>query len=123
MSLSESGPNYDKFQFIPTFVGELTAGHNLEFQGSCFKSTSFSLEKTNDGSLVLQLDLKESSSFLCSDFYLFAYHGEHHVEEYFISGTKKVNFKAPASDALKFDLENNGIRIFKFSNGIAKTLA
>ena len=67
--------------------------------------------------------MHESSSLLCSDFYMFAYHGEYKLEEYYFSGSKKLTFKKPSSESLLFDLKTNGIRLFKFHGSMATTLA
>lgn len=52
---------------------------------------------------------------------MIAYHGSWHLEEYLLPGDKKLSLKVPENEAHSFDIENNGIRIFKFPNGAAKT--
>lgn len=43
--------------------------------------------------------------------------------EYVLRGAKQIVFNKPASPALQYDLDTNGIRVFKFNNGMATTLA
>jgi len=80
------------------------------------------LDAKSDGSYDLNLSLEKSSSLTCTDFYLLAYHGEYFVTEYFFHGKKVKTVKKPANDAFKYDIETNGVRVFHFPSGIAKTL-
>lgn len=43
--------------------------------------------------------------------------------EYVLRGGKQIVFDKPSSAALQYDLDTNGIRIFKFNDGMATTLA
>lgn len=66
--------------------------------------------------------MKDSSSLICSDFYLIAFHGQYKFKEYFLHGKNQIVFDRPANSALEYDLKTNGIRFFHFYSGIAATL-
>jgi hypothetical protein len=71
----------------------------------CFKDTAIKTTLNEKGEVIVNLKLGSSSSFTCTEFYLFAYHGDYNFEEFYIHGEKTVNLGKPKNEAHKYDLE------------------
>ena len=102
----------------------------------CWKSTQIKVEKDKAGDYTLKVSVSGHKGSIvplaCSDFFLFATVAEYHLGTFPtpVPGTKSYSFKTgKLSAAERWDIENKGVRVFKFrgdattsSAEVAKTL-
>jgi hypothetical protein len=136
----------DYFRFIPTYMGSVVPGKELSFATNCFGKNVATLTYNNNHSVQLNFATTEKSSFFCDDTYLFGYAFYISVDGSFfffccyslmnffslrsyVSSfeitffevpwwTHTAIFYGPWTEAELFDLNTNGIRVFKFPDGL-----
>jgi hypothetical protein len=106
----------DFFKFIPEFIGFVKPNQTLNWDSTCFKTHKATL--TGSGSnLELKLVHESKKSLLCQEFYLIADLSDIKIAEYVFSGTYKESFGIGYTAAELYDIENVGLRVFKFKDG------
>eukprot|EP01126_Amoeba_proteus_P058854 TRINITY_DN7645_c0_g1_i1.p1 TRINITY_DN7645_c0_g1~~TRINITY_DN7645_c0_g1_i1.p1 ORF type:complete len:529 (-),score=93.89 TRINITY_DN7645_c0_g1_i1:153-1739(-) len=113
----------DYFAFIPSYVGSVFPGKPLSWSTSCFKSNSATLTISANQSASLVVSTTEKRSLLCRDGYLIAYVGSLDVRYFELSWfDHHITWPGGWSDGELYDLNVNGLRIFKFPDGIIATV-
>eukprot|EP01127_Copromyxa_protea_P013184 TRINITY_DN3520_c0_g1_i2.p1 TRINITY_DN3520_c0_g1~~TRINITY_DN3520_c0_g1_i2.p1 ORF type:complete len:521 (-),score=82.23 TRINITY_DN3520_c0_g1_i2:47-1609(-) len=109
----------DYFKFIPEYVGSVLPGQPFNWTTSCFKQNTATITIDGNSSATLTVSTTGKSSLLCDDTYLFGYIGSFDVT-FFESPywTHDIEWAGGWSEADAFDLETNGIRIFRFPDGV-----
>jgi hypothetical protein len=119
---------YPYWGFIPAYLGGATPdGVPLSWNAtasSCFQENSAVLvPQTASGSFTLSLTVGAPSSFLCSDFYLFATIDGLILHTFSSAGTFNFTWSLSApTAALEFDLTEKGVRVFRFRAGLIELL-
>eukprot|EP01126_Amoeba_proteus_P047396 TRINITY_DN5401_c0_g1_i18.p1 TRINITY_DN5401_c0_g1~~TRINITY_DN5401_c0_g1_i18.p1 ORF type:complete len:504 (+),score=105.11 TRINITY_DN5401_c0_g1_i18:327-1838(+) len=136
----------DYFKFIPSYLGSVTVGQPLTWSTSCFSENSATLSITNNVSAVLSVSTKQKMSLFCDDTYLFAYVGSFDITFFEVAWwTHSIDWKGSClcgnhyldkfpfppqfllsaggwTESELFDLQTNGIRVFKFPDGIVLSI-
>jgi len=111
----------DYFTFIPTYIGTILPGKPLVWESTCFKSCSGQLSIDGNTSASLVIDVHDKNTWLCDELYLLGYVGSFDLVTYEITGTHKSTWEGGWPDEEIFDLQNNGIRVFRFPDGTPGT--
>lgn len=107
------------FRFIPIYEGSILPGDSegISWTGGCFQKSSASVkvseEKNTD--LVVTFEVENPVNELCSDFYLLVTMENFHLPEFFDRGSHEIRWDmSNASEAELYDIDVNGIRVFRF---------
>eukprot|EP00300_Choanocystis_sp_HF-7_P023849 c25234_g1_i1.p1 GENE.c25234_g1_i1~~c25234_g1_i1.p1 ORF type:complete len:589 (+),score=131.40 c25234_g1_i1:251-1768(+) len=117
---------YRFFRFIPEAPGSVVpGGPTLHWDGPCFKGNSASAVQKSPGSYEITFNFGNASEFTCSELLLLGTVGQLSVHEFVFAGRRTLNWTlaANASDALLWDAETKGIRVFVMPDGVEQTLA
>lgn len=108
---------YPYFRFIPSFEGKLIPdGEELTLRSPCFTATRVRATTRSDGVVAVDFDVQSASSLLCVDFYMLATPSGVWPISFFFRGQHRVEWQLPQhmTDAQRWDLAHNGIRLFRF---------
>jgi hypothetical protein len=83
--------------FLPAFTGQISPSNtHLEFEGNCFEHIEMDMTyKKGDNTVELIVKTENPRNLTCSDFFLIGNTEIYHVEDFFMRGTHKLNFKLP----------------------------
>eukprot|EP01097_Dermamoeba_algensis_P000740 TRINITY_DN1261_c0_g1_i5.p1 TRINITY_DN1261_c0_g1~~TRINITY_DN1261_c0_g1_i5.p1 ORF type:complete len:568 (-),score=130.75 TRINITY_DN1261_c0_g1_i5:76-1779(-) len=119
--------DYRFWRFIPEFITKVVPDSPAQkWSSPCFTDTSAKTTYTQKGadlSVTVTLLLEKPSSLFCNDYYLFATMSEFTIKPFLLRGehTVELTFKN-LTDADKFDLMSNGVRVFRFITGEAEAI-
>ena len=130
----EGSAEYPYWQFIPAFEGGVTPQTPLDWspptsggQAGCFAKNSAMLAPNPngpEGSYTLTIDSSAASSANCSDFYMFATIDGLSFQTITTAGSLTLPWSlAPNSPPSHlWDLENKGVRVFRFLGSVWEML-
>lgn len=115
--------------FIPVSVGSLNNQQQTitYTQGTCFKNITFSYMQTAtgfdgaSGDVTVTIDVENSDSLFCKDWFFFATSDIQHVETFYLSGKHTITFKDLNADALA-EIFDSGLRVYMFCDGYSDTI-
>lgn len=111
--------------FVPVLVDSATPSHTKfsYTSGKCFGQidfdTVFSPSAENFDTITVNVTTSQQGVW-CSEYLFLASMGHHHVEEFDQEGTTQIIFKN-LSDNDKLDIQQNGVRVFLFCDGVIDT--
>eukprot|EP01097_Dermamoeba_algensis_P000742 TRINITY_DN1261_c0_g1_i7.p1 TRINITY_DN1261_c0_g1~~TRINITY_DN1261_c0_g1_i7.p1 ORF type:complete len:600 (-),score=151.32 TRINITY_DN1261_c0_g1_i7:101-1849(-) len=113
---------YPYWKFIPEYIAQVTPqSPSVSWSAPCFTQSSAKAVAVQNGADVqvkVTLVLEKPSSLFCYDYYLFATMSGLTLDTFLLRGehTVELNFKN-MTEADKYDLTTNGVRIFRFIAG------
>ena len=137
-AVSSEASTYPYWRMIPAHMASLIPGQSSEWtgdksSGACFGHVSAISYRESDGSYTLSFKLKDAHSVLCSDTYLLATLEGLMVHTFtclsllgssLCDHSESVTWK-PASDASAaelWDIDNKGVRVFRFTDDIVTSI-
>jgi len=129
-SESANDQPYPYFRWLPPYVGSARPGSSssVEFEGRCFKKISVQAAAMSNSSnaIALTINLEQPVSLLCNEFMLLATVEGLQFERYsaLAAGVHQVTYN-PGSNltqAERWDILNNGIRVFNFLDDVLPTI-
>ena len=123
-TLQDVAIEYPYFRFIPNTVTTLkVGGAEVKWASPCFRENVASAKLNDDHTeVIITIEASKASSFFCDDSYLFGNLAGIHMTTLAFHGKHSFNWKVPVakdgdgrSDALKWDLLNNGIKVFRYT--------
>lgn len=111
----------DFFNFIPTYIGNVVPGKPITWQSTCFKDCSATLTVNGNQSAHLTVSMNNKQSFLCDEMYLIGYVGAFDIIPYVFTGDSSTNWDGGWPDEQLYDIQNNGLRLFRFPDGLTGT--
>mmetsp|Transcript_17737 Transcript_17737/g.26571 ORF Transcript_17737/g.26571 Transcript_17737/m.26571 type:complete len:583 (+) Transcript_17737:136-1884(+) len=119
---SIAGP---EFRFIPQFLGKSKAdGNTISWSASCFKSNKMTSRMSDSNTIEITIEVGQKSSFFCYDWYLLGTGSGIKFEKFILPGKKtlKWNIASSLTEAQLWDIQSNGIRVFRFLDDIPTSL-
>eukprot|EP01091_Cochliopodium_minus_P010277 TRINITY_DN2685_c0_g1_i1.p1 TRINITY_DN2685_c0_g1~~TRINITY_DN2685_c0_g1_i1.p1 ORF type:complete len:499 (+),score=112.43 TRINITY_DN2685_c0_g1_i1:11-1507(+) len=114
----------DVFEFFPLYVDTVIPnGKLIQFSSPCFKNTTAVATKTSNTRYTIKLTHEDSANLTCKDGYLFGTMENLQVHYVFFHGQTTINWDGNFTSDDEYDIEKNGIRIFRFLDGEVKTIA
>eukprot|EP00854_Cymbomonas_tetramitiformis_P013157 gene13157-15536_t len=118
---------YGFYRWIPQYIASVVPdqGSPVSWKNKCFPNNTLVATTQTDGTVLLSLSVKGKPLFsLCTDTYLLATVDGMILKTFGLSGDKKFEWKAPASDAksVVWDLKTKGIRVFRMLNDRVQTV-
>jgi hypothetical protein len=127
--VSFEASEYPYFNVFPQFVGavgQTTRGvHVASWSAPCFQTNVATAKYAEDGSLLITISASQPVSMTCTDSYLLATTSSWDLVTIMTRGDHTVEWQV-ASDMTSselWDMQNKGVRIFKFLNDIPTTVA
>eukprot|EP01102_Stenamoeba_stenopodia_P022692 TRINITY_DN9549_c0_g1_i4.p1 TRINITY_DN9549_c0_g1~~TRINITY_DN9549_c0_g1_i4.p1 ORF type:complete len:568 (+),score=96.16 TRINITY_DN9549_c0_g1_i4:72-1775(+) len=128
---AKASPAFDDlspyYRFIPVYEGSIMvdASSPLEWSGGCFQQSS-AIAKTEGSAtdITVQISVEKPKDLTCSDFYILFTMENFHIPEFFDHGTHTLKWDLSNSSAAElYDVNTNGIRVFRFISGRTDVLA
>ena len=135
-AVSSEASTYPYWRMIPAYMGSLIPGQGASWTNvnstGCFGAVSAGSYRNDDGTYTLSFTVKDANSVLCADSYLLATLEGYMVhtiscltafDSSFCDHTESVTW-TPADDASVaelWDIENKGIRAFRFTDDLLTT--
>jgi len=111
----------DYFTFIPTYIGSVIPGKPLSWNSTCFQSCSAKLTVNGNVSAQLVMGMNDKKSFLCDELYLIGYVGSFDLVTYELIGDHASTWEGGWPIEESYDIQNNGLRLFRFPDGTPGT--
>lgn len=114
------GPDY--FRFAPQFKGAAFPGRgSTKFANHCYQKVTIEIASFNENSVEMTLSSWDPSG-LCYDTYLISILNRAYTTYVDFFGTKKFTFANLTSSEV-FDIQENGVRVFTFCDGIEELVS
>jgi hypothetical protein len=128
-SVSSDSPatEFPYWRFVPQYMASVRPdGVPVMWKAACFQDSSVTMTTNDNGeTYVLDFKLGNPSSLFCSDWYLLADLEGVMTQSFFFQGQNSVKWTVAsnATEAEKFDIQTNGIRIFLFQDDELTTMS
>ena len=136
-AVSSEASTYPYWRMIPAHMGSLVPNQAVSWtdanSSACFGHTSAISYRNSDGTYTLSFTLKDANSVLCSDTYLLAtleglmvhtFTCLTAIDSSFCDHTESILWTPAddATDAELWDIDNKGIRAFRFTDDMVTTV-
>jgi len=116
---------YPFFNWIPFYVASsITNRAGVTFSSSCFQDNTVTTTLSADQkSLSINFNTRNGSSFLCSDLYMIGSVQNIQLQMFYTAGDHTINIDlSNATVAQIWDIQNKGIRIFRFNDDMIQLI-
>jgi len=123
-SIGDRDP-YGYYQFVPLYINSLnnTEGASVSWNAPCFGPTTAVLTKTTREESIISIETTQNNTESCEDFYAIGTVQDIVFVRIEKTGVREVKWDLIlVRDAQRWDVNNNGFRIFRFLNDASKTI-
>lgn len=111
-----------EWSFVPEYIGSLRpGGGGIHWTGNCFNETSSEVNMDPLHNLKVTVEMHSPVAIFCEDAYFIATPFRYDLVDFLLHGKYEINWGKMEGEELE-DMTANGVRIFRLSQSVARTI-